>query len=134
MGIINYVAPSAPSKFAALVKSELNDLLKAVATNDANVAKGQPSTHPATEITVDTIDANKLRVEFQTQANDAGKTARVLVEDSDGKVGTDKFTSGKRAGQFIPTGKTRFVFGITEKHAPRAARGAAKGVETPASE
>ena len=104
--IVDYSAPVKVSAYADLIKTELSDLLKA-------------GDNKATEFKVPTVDANKVRVEFAKAANDAGKTARIRVQENDGKVDKDG----------NPTGNTRFGITLTGRHAARAKAGKATEAE-----
>lgn len=106
MPIIDYTPAQTVSPYTEQVNAELAALIKA--------GEGK-----ATEVTIPTADAGKFKLLFSKTANEADKTARYRVEESDGK--TDK--------EGNPTGNTRLVITLSPKHKPRRGAKAAAADE-----
>ena len=101
MPIIDFIKPTSVSKFSELVKTELDALLIA-------------GDNKAVQITVPSIDANNFKVAFSKAANDANKTAKLQIMESDGKN-----SKPDENGKTTPIGDTKFVFTLTQRHARR---------------
>lgn len=98
--LIDYEAPKPVSAYIDQINAELDEL---IAAGDGK----------ATQLVVPTTDAARVKREFAKAANAKEKTARVRLEESDGKV--DK--------EGVANGNTTLVFTLSPKHKARNRKG-----------